>query len=470
MKTILICILIGYVFGMFLTAFFVARAYTGKDISEIGTGNPGMANVMARVGKVPGLIVLAGDILKTVLAMGICKYLFYDDIGSAAGLFAGFGALLGHNFPVWRKFKGGKGVAVTCAWIILYMPFGGIVSAVAGGIITVLTGLLPLGAVLITVFEIPFAFAEKGWTATGVMTLSFLIMLYRNFPGFIRGFKNEENREFKREKHIKNSIGTVLVILAVCGLLFFDLVRADGGDKTFFEPSVERADISEYTKVTSMEELSDEDLEVIFRQTGVAKAGVESLIDLKKMYLLSTIQEHFFLVPEIEDIPLQMVRHLERVTDHKGKKTVFVVEEGDIIVTLSSYCGGWRYGHAGLVLDAKTGDVLEAMTYGEPSCIENIGHWSEYPAYVIVRPQNLSKEERAEVANYAKENLTGIDYALLASKTQKNIKLTNCSLVIWQAYKEAGINIDSDGGYFVSPEDIMHDDDLELVMEYGCDF
>ena len=469
MRTILICILIGYAFGMFLTAFFVAKAYTGKDISEIGTGNPGMANVMARIGKVPGLIVLAGDILKTVLAMGLCKFLFFNDIGSAAGLFAGFGALLGHNFPVWRKFKGGKGVAVTCAWIILYMPFGGIVSAVAGGIITILTGLLPLGAVLITIFEIPFAFAEKGWMATGVMFVSFLIMLYQNLPGFIRGFKNEENREFKRERHIKNSIGTILVFIVVAAFLFFDLTRADGGKKTFFGPTTERMDISEYTRVTSIEELTDEDFDTIFLQTGVAKAGVESLINIRKMYLLSTIQDHFFAEPEIEDFTLQKIRHLERVTDDKGTRTILIVEDGDIIVTLSSYCGGWRYGHAGLVLDAKNGDVLEAKTYGEPSEIRNISHWSEYPAYTILRSKDLSKEERAEVASFAKENLLGIDYALLAAKPQKNIKLTNCSLVIWQAYQTAGINIDSDGGYFVSPEDILHDDNLEIVMEYGCE-
>lgn len=469
MKTILICILIGYAFGMFLTAFFVAKAYTGKDISEIGTGNPGMANVMARIGKVPGFIVLLGDILKTAIAMGLAMYLFSKDIGDQAALFAGFGVLLGHNFPVWRKFKGGKGVAVTCAWIILYMPFGGIVSSVAGGIITIFTGLLPLGAVIITIFEIPFAFLEKGWAAGVVMTLSFLIMLYRNFPGFIRGFKNQESREFKRARSIKNTVGCILIILAVILCFWFDYSMIETRKQTYVEPQVMQQDISDYTRVTSMEELSDEDLEVLFRQTGLGRAGVESLVRLKKMYLIKTIQQHFFTKPEIEEISLQKIRHLERVSDDHGKKTIFVVEEGDIIVTLSSYCGNWRYGHAGLVVDSKKGEVLEAMTYGEPSCIQPLGHWTEYPAYVILRPKNLTKEERAQVAAYAKENLMDIDYALLSNKKQSEIKKTHCALVVWQAYKNAGLDLDSDGGYFVTPYDIIMDDDLEVVMEYGMD-
>ena len=215
-------VLIGYACGCFLTAYFVAKRFAGKDISEIGTGNPGMANVMARLGKLPGFIVLIGDITKTLLAMGLANYMFAEGIGSKAMLLAGFGTLLGHNFPIWRKFKGGKGVAVTCAWIIIYMPFGGIVAAVAGGVITLMTGLLPLGAVLIALFAVPFAFVEYDLFSMVVMIISLIIMLYRNFPGFIRGFKNQEKREFKRESGLKNKVVTVVTIIAVIILLFVD--------------------------------------------------------------------------------------------------------------------------------------------------------------------------------------------------------------------------------------------------------
>lgn len=215
---VIISVVIGYACGCFLTAYFVAKKFAGKDISEIGTGNPGMANVMARVGKFPGFIVLGGDILKTVIALFASTLIFWNALGLEAMLWSGLGVLLGHNFPFWRKFKGGKGVAVTCAWIILYMPFGGIVSAVAGGIVVLLTGLLPLGAVLIAAFAVPFAYIEHGAVAAIIMFISAIIMLYRNYPGFIRGFKNEEKREFKRERTLKNSIGTIatFIVVAIC--------------------------------------------------------------------------------------------------------------------------------------------------------------------------------------------------------------------------------------------------------------
>ena len=65
----LFCFIIGYVCGGILTAEFVARKFTGKGAAEIGTGNPGMANIMGQVGKKAGFIVLAGDIAKTLFLL-----------------------------------------------------------------------------------------------------------------------------------------------------------------------------------------------------------------------------------------------------------------------------------------------------------------------------------------------------------------------------------------------------------------
>ena len=220
----LITILIGYACGCFLTAVFVVRKYKGCDVSQVGTGNPGMANVMAQVGKVPGLMVLAGDIAKTALAMGLCWLLFGGEIGRDAMLYSGLGVLLGHNFPIQRGFRGGKGVTVTCTWIILLLPASGIVSAVAGGLITVLTGLLPLGAVLITLFIVPFAWAELGNGAAVVMVISLVIMLYRHFPGLVRGFKNQEKREFHKRRSLRAIIGCIIIIILVAYLAFIDIL------------------------------------------------------------------------------------------------------------------------------------------------------------------------------------------------------------------------------------------------------
>ena len=90
----LLCLLLGYLCGCFLTAELVARARTGKSAAALGTGNPGMANLAHELGKGWGAVVLAGDIAKTALAFGLCRALF-PALGGLSGLWAGLGAVLG---------------------------------------------------------------------------------------------------------------------------------------------------------------------------------------------------------------------------------------------------------------------------------------------------------------------------------------------------------------------------------------
>ena len=87
----LLCLLLGYLCGCFLTAELVARARTGKSAAALGTGNPGMANLAHELGKGWGAVVLAGDIAKTALAFGLCRALF-PALGGLSGLWAGLGA------------------------------------------------------------------------------------------------------------------------------------------------------------------------------------------------------------------------------------------------------------------------------------------------------------------------------------------------------------------------------------------
>lgn len=150
----LLCLLVGYLCGCFLTAELVARARTGKSAAALGTGNPGMANLAHELGKGWGAVVLAGDIAKTALAFGLCRALF-PALGGLSGLWAGLGAVLGHNFPFWRGFRGGKGVAVTCAALILFSPLWGTAACLSGLAVTLLSGWLPLGAVVIPALFVP---------------------------------------------------------------------------------------------------------------------------------------------------------------------------------------------------------------------------------------------------------------------------------------------------------------------------
>lgn len=111
----IVCVLIGYCFGIFQTAFIYGKLH-GIDIREKGSGNSGTTNALRVLGKKAGIIVFFGDALKAVFAMALVHFLFktgYPDMGALLRMYAGAGVVLGHNFPFYMGFKGGKGIAAT---------------------------------------------------------------------------------------------------------------------------------------------------------------------------------------------------------------------------------------------------------------------------------------------------------------------------------------------------------------------
>lgn len=121
----IICIIIGYVFGMFQTAFIYGKLH-GIDIREHGSGNAGTTNTLRVLGTKAGLIVLAGDIIKCILAIVLCSVLFdktHPNEIYLLKLYAAAGAILGHNFPFYLQFKGGKGIAATAGLILAFHPY-----------------------------------------------------------------------------------------------------------------------------------------------------------------------------------------------------------------------------------------------------------------------------------------------------------------------------------------------------------
>lgn len=121
----IVCILIGYVFGLFQTSFFYGKM-KGIDIREHGSGNAGTTNTIRVLGTKAGLLVLAGDILKCILAILLCGALFdasHPQEVYLLKLYAAAGAILGHNFPFYLHFKGGKGIAATAGLILAFHPY-----------------------------------------------------------------------------------------------------------------------------------------------------------------------------------------------------------------------------------------------------------------------------------------------------------------------------------------------------------
>ena len=182
----LLCLLIGYACGCILTGDIVAKKYTGKSAAHVGeTGNPGMANIMAALGFKAGITVLAGDLAKTAAACLLSLGLAGSAIGRIAALYAGLGAAIGHNFPFWRKWKGGKGVAVTCMALPLFSIPWGLLSDIAGALAVVFTGYLSIGGIVIPAVFTLLAFPLFGIEA-GLLGLVYTVMMVQRHYSALR--------------------------------------------------------------------------------------------------------------------------------------------------------------------------------------------------------------------------------------------------------------------------------------------
>ncbi|MBP3294772.1 MAG: glycerol-3-phosphate 1-O-acyltransferase PlsY [Clostridia bacterium] len=115
MLLVLVYVLIPYLLGSINTAILVSRHFYHDDIRKYGSGNAGFTNVMRTYGKKAAIITFAGDILKTLLAIlvGWCVF------GYLTAYIAGFACFLGHIFPVFYNFKGGKGVLCMAAILLM---------------------------------------------------------------------------------------------------------------------------------------------------------------------------------------------------------------------------------------------------------------------------------------------------------------------------------------------------------------
>ena len=135
------------------------------------------------------------------------------------------------------------------------------------------------------------------------------------------------------------------------------------------------------------------------------------------------------------------------------------VQDGDILVTDSTYCLCFRHGHAALVVDADKGITLEAFGIGTESEYSGLNEWRRYPHVVVLR-LDAPEAVRAQVVQYAKENLLGLPYrvspGVVGDKDMNGTYWgTQCAHLIWSAFAACGYDIDGDGGWLVTPEDFV---------------
>lgn len=186
----IVCLLIGYAFGMFQTAYIVGK-FSGIDIREHGSKNAGFTNTNRVLGIKKGAIVFFMDVLKAAAAFVVAT-LIAQNVGLYAGgtffysryvlpgLYAGFGAILGHCFPFYLKFKGGKGVACVLGLIIMLDWRVMVISFATGLVIVAITRYISLTSLVITLlvpvlmFAFGYGYETVGLTAAIGVLIWFL--------------------------------------------------------------------------------------------------------------------------------------------------------------------------------------------------------------------------------------------------------------------------------------------------------
>ena len=120
---IVVCMIVGYLFGCIQTGYIVGRV-NKIDIRDYGSGNSGTTNTLRTLGKTAAIITFLGDAAKGLVAVNLARYVIMPAFGvegeAYLWLLTGFAVVLGHNFPFYLGFKGGKGIACTTGVILAF--------------------------------------------------------------------------------------------------------------------------------------------------------------------------------------------------------------------------------------------------------------------------------------------------------------------------------------------------------------
>lgn len=199
-------VLIGYFLGCFSTGYVVGKL-RGVDIRSHGSGNTGATNTLRTLGWKAAAATFFGDCAKTILAIVLANMLFRSsgvDI-KLVELYAGFGAVLGHNFPFYFKFKGGKGIACTAGLVLALFPAAVPVCLTVFVLCIVLSKYVSLGSIMMAIVLVIQIFLFNFYGVLGVSESAIaefdilvlvlgLLAVFQHRTNIVRLFKGTENK------------------------------------------------------------------------------------------------------------------------------------------------------------------------------------------------------------------------------------------------------------------------------------
>lgn len=210
----LICLVIGYICGLFQTGYLYGKLHH-IDIRQHGSGNAGTTNALRTLGWKAGVITFLGDCLKCIVAVWIAWMIFgksHERMFELLAMYAGVGAVLGHNFPFYLHFKGGKGIAATAGILLAVNPRVAIVAYLTFIVIVVITRYVSLGSiVLVIMFAVGMVIQGEVFGTTlipperyelyGLSLFLMLLAIYKHKANIKRLLNGTENKlSFSKKK------------------------------------------------------------------------------------------------------------------------------------------------------------------------------------------------------------------------------------------------------------------------------
>lgn len=186
-------ILISYLIGCFSSAYFLGKMSKNIDIRSYGSGNAGATNALRVLGKKMGALTFVLDILKGVIAVFIGQII----LGFNGSLLASLFVVLGHNFPVFLGFKGGKGIATSLGSLLILNWQTGLICLIIGVVFIVITKYVSLGSIMATI-SAPIVIVFTSDSIDKYLYLTTLLLaflsIFRHKTNIIRLFKGKESK------------------------------------------------------------------------------------------------------------------------------------------------------------------------------------------------------------------------------------------------------------------------------------
>lgn len=193
-----VCLIAGYFIGNIQTSVLLSRAYFKDDVRRHGSGNAGATNMVRVFGVKSGVATFIGDFVKGVLAALVGRL-----IGGEQGAYlAGLAVVLGHNFPVFFKFKGGKGAAATYGIAWVFSPLCAAITTPIIFLAIYLTGTVSVGSLfgMIAYLILICIFHWGNWWMFGVVLALTLMLVCRHLENIKRLIRGEESKLFSKKK------------------------------------------------------------------------------------------------------------------------------------------------------------------------------------------------------------------------------------------------------------------------------